>query len=290
LNLLQAAFFGVLQGATEFLPVSSSGHLVLVPCLLGLPSPSLAFDAVVHCGTAVAVVVYFRSQWVSMSMDSLRWIRGIITSRSVETAAGPAEFSDGRVYGTDVGSWGVHLVSNICFATVPAALIGWRFDDFFEKMFGQPRSAALFLLVTAIVLVVSERWAKRDRTLWALTWGGAACVGLAQAFAILPGISRSGATMAAGLLWGLREEDAARFSFLVATPTILGAGLLKLGNLAAVGDLSGQLSVLIVGVLTAGVVGWVCIDSLMRYLQRRRLSPFAAYCAAVGLLGILCCR
>jgi undecaprenyl-diphosphatase len=150
-------------------------------------------------------------------------------------------------------------------------------------MFDRPAAAAVFLLVTAGILAASERFGRRERDLDALTWPDALLVGFAQALAIFPGISRSGATIAAGLSRGLRREPAARFSFLLATPVILGAGLLKVVDLAQMGGLAAQVPSLAVGFVAAGVVGLGCIHFLLRYLQRHRLYPFAIYCAIVGV-------
>lgn len=250
MSLFRAFLLGVLQGATEFLPVSSSGHLVLVPWLLGWDSPSLAFDAVVHWGTALAVVVYFWRDWVSLVKE--------------------------------IRFFPKNLISLILLGTIPAALAGYFLEDFFEGMFGRPVAAAAFLLVTAALLTASERLGRRERDLHTLTWLDALLVGLAQALAILPGISRSGSTIAAGLARGLRREEAARFSFLLATPIILGAGLLKIVDLVKMGGLAAQVPTLVVGFAAASLVGLGCIHFLMGYLQRRRLYPFAVYCAVVG--------
>jgi undecaprenyl-diphosphatase len=262
-NILQALLLGILQGATEFLPVSSSGHLVLVPWLVGWESPGLAFDAVVHWGTALAVVAYFWRDWVSIVSAALLTLRRL------------REPSQGSL------AWLILL------GTLPAALIGYLLEDFFEAMFARPAAAAAFLLVTAAFLTASELLGRRERDLDTLTWPDALFVGLAQALAIFPGISRSGTTIAAGLARGLRRESAARFSFLLATPIILGAGLFKIVGLAQVGSLAAQAPTLVIGFLAAGVVGFGCIHFLLRYLQHRRLYPFAVYCAAVGVACLL---
>ncbi len=257
MSLFRAFLLGVLQGATEFLPVSSSGHLVLAPWLLGWDSPGLAFDAVVHWGTALAVVVYFWRDWVKIIGEAVKSI-------NLKSEA-----------------WLILL------GTIPAALAGYLLEDFFEGMFGRPVAAAAFLLVTAALLTASERLGRRERDLDTLTWLDALLVGLAQALAILPGISRSGSTIAAGLARGLRREEAARFSFLLATPIILGAGLLKIVDLAQTGGLAAQFPALVVGFAAASLVGFGCIHFLMGYLQRRRLYPFAVYCAVVGGVCLL---
>jgi undecaprenyl-diphosphatase len=264
MDILQAFLLGVLQGATEFFPVSSSGHLVLVPWLLGWTSPSLAFDTVVHWGTALAVVAYFWRDWLSLIGAAFHSLR----HRSL---ADPQ----------------ARLFWLILLGTIPAVLAGWRLEDFFTRMFARPVAAAAFLLVTAALLTASERLSHGKRDLNPMAWPDALVVGLAQALAIFPGISRSGATIAAGLARGLKRGSSARFSFLLATPIILSAGLLQVVDLAQNGDLAAQAPALAVGFVSAGVVGFGCIRFLLRYLQRRRLYPFAIYCAAMGIACLL---
>jgi len=263
MTLLQALILGLLQGATEFLPVSSSGHLVLIPWLLGWPTPGLAFDALVHWGTAAAVVGYFRREWSALL-------------RAAATAVRRRSLADPQA----------RLLALLIVGTLPGALAGWLLEDFFEGMFARPVAAAAFLLVTAAILVLSERFAHQERGLKDLSWPDALFVGSAQAVAILPGISRSGATIATGMGRGLRREPAARFSFLLATPIILGAGLLQVVDLVQAGSLAAQFPVLGIGFLSALLSGLVCIHFLLRYLQRRPLYPFALYCAVLGIAGL----
>jgi undecaprenyl-diphosphatase len=267
-NLFQAFLLGILQGATEFLPVSSSGHLVLVPWLLGWPASDLAFDAVVHWGTAVAVIAYFWRDWVAL-------VGAAIKSANRQIGKSANLTSEAR------------RVWLILLGTVPAVLIGYLLEDFFEEMFARPIAAAGFLLITAALLAASERMGRRQRDLDMLNWLDALLIGLAQALAILPGISRSGSTIAAGLARGLRRESAARFSFLLAAPIILGAGLLKVADLAQAGGLAAQAPVLVTGFASAGVVGFGCIHFLLRYLQRRPLYPFAIYCTTGSIVCLL---
>ena len=269
MNLLQALVLGVLQGTTEFLPVSSSGHLVLVPWLLGWPPSGLAFDTMVHWGTAVAVVIYFWRDWVTL----------------VRAAFGAASHTiECWLHGTPASQLpaDARLAGLVLLGTVPAAIAGYLLDDFFERMFARPAAAAAFLLVTAILLALSEWLSRRQRDLDSLTWLDGLLIGLAQALAILPGISRSGATIAAGLARGIKRQPAARFSFLLATPIILGAGGLKLIDLLQAGTMAAQAPTLVVGFVGACVVGLGCIHFLLRYLQRGRLYPFAIYCAVAG--------
>ena len=292
MTIAQALLLGVLQGATEFLPISSSGHLVLVPWLLGWPAPGLAFDAVVHWGTALAIIIYFWRDWVALFLAALRFL-GAALGR-LRTSLSPGQLpvredvsGPGGPHAGSQASVAARQAWFILLGTLPAGFIGYLLEDFFENMFSRPAAAAVFLLVTAALLVASERYGRRERDLDTLTWPDAVLIGLAQALAILPGISRSGSTIAAGLARGLRRTAAARFSFLLATPIVLGAGVFKVLDLVQAGGLSAQVPALEVGDLVAGVVALGCIHFLMRYLQSRRLYPFAVYCAGAGVACLL---
>lgn len=269
---LRALFLGLLQGATEFLPISSSGHLVLIPWLLGWPIPSLPFDAMAHWGTLVAVIAYFWRDWAALLRGAWEGFR----TRSLHDPA-------------------THLLLLIIVGTVPGALAGALLEDFFERMFARPAAAAGFLLLTAAILTLAERgWARRSpnsdgapRPLSAISWLDALTVGVAQALAILPGVSRSGATIAAGLGRGLEREAAARFSFLLSAPVILGAGALQLVQLADTGTPVEEVPFLLIGFLTALVSGLAAIHFLLAYVRRRSLYPFALYCVLLGILGLI---
>jgi undecaprenyl-diphosphatase len=262
MSILQAILLGIVQGATEFIPVSSSGHLVLVPWLLCWESPGLVFDAVVHWGTLLAVLAYFWRDWRELVTA---WIGGLFRWDWHHPAA--------------------RLMWLIILGSIPAAVIGYLFESAFESLFGEPVWVSVFLLVTAALLTLSERFGRCTRGVGDMRWPDALVVGLGQAAAIAPGISRSGATMATGLLRGMRRSDAARFSFLLATPIIFGAGLFKLLDLFSSSDLTAQVPALFAGFGAAAISGFLCIAFLLRYLQRGRLYPFALYCA---LLGVLC--
>lgn len=278
MSLLQAVLLGAVQGATEFLPVSSSGHLVLVPWLLRWRSPGLAFDAVVHWGTALAVIAYFWKEWVALVRAAVLSLGGVLPQsiRSSEHIA-----SEGEGSRRDVLAWLIVL------GTVPGVLIGYFLEDFFESVFARPAAAAGFLLVTAVLLAISEHLGRRERDLDDLRWPDALVVGFGQALAIFPGISRSGATIAAGLAQGMKRAPAARFSFLLGTPIVLGAGLLKVVELMRTDQWITQVPALIAGFAASAVVGFICVHVLLRYLQRRRLYPFAVYCALFGVFSLL---
>ncbi len=273
MNLFQSFILGLVQGLTEFIPVSSSAHLVLVPWAAGWPNPGLAFDTMLHWGTLLAVVGYFWRDWVAI----IRGFFGSLLRRGPISAVAGGRLADpaARL------AWGIILGS------IPAAALGYLFKDFFEGLFSSPLAVGGFLLVTALILALSERLGRRTRPLAQLQPPDAVLIGLAQAAAIAPGISRSGATIAAGLGRGLKRDDAARFSFLLGTPAILGAGLLQLPDMFGNAGLQAELPVLAVGLLTAAVTGYLCIKFLLNYLRRGRLYVFAAYCGVVGIAVLL---
>ena len=289
MNLFQGIVLGVLQGATEFIPVSSSGHLTLLPWLLGWqfdPTLKFAFDVLAHWGTLVAVVaVLWRDLW-DLLRGGLRTLGGL-DLRGIDAAADL--LARVRTWGAGLGGRigaDIHgrLAWLIVLGSVPAALIGYVLEDFFEMLFGTPRLVSLLLIVTAWLLAFSEWRGRKGRELSSLRWLDALIIGLGQALAIAPGISRSGATMASGLMRGVKRDAAARFSFLLSTPVIVGAGLWQLKDLVTSSGWTGQLVPLLVGFAASAISGYLCIRFLLNYLQRGRLYVFAAYCAVVGIV------
>lgn len=264
MGLTQALILGVLQGATEFVPISSSGHLVIVPWLLGWGQPSLLFDTTVHWGTLLAVVVYFRRDLWELFTAWLKTIR----ERSLADPKG-------------------RLAWLLLLGNIPAGLMGLFLKDFFESLFADPLSTARFLLVTGTILALSEWMGKRNREVESMGWVDALAIGVAQGAAILPGISRSGATIAAGLWFGMGREAAARFSFLLSVPIVFAAGMLKLKDAFEVGFVPGEGWTLALGFLAAAVSGYLCIHYLLEFLRRRSLYVFAVYCWLAGLFAII---
>ncbi|HIC94405.1 MAG TPA: undecaprenyl-diphosphatase UppP [Anaerolineae bacterium] len=264
MNAFQAFILGLVQGATEFLPISSSAHLVLVPWLLGWPEPGLAFDAMVHWGTLAAVVVFF---WRDLLALARGWGRSLATRCLSDPEA--------------------RLAWLILVGTIPGVVAGLLWEDFFEGLFGSPAKVAGLLLVTGGILAASERLGRRRRRMVDLNFLDSLLIGVAQACAIAPGISRSGATIAMGLWQGLQREAAARYSFLLATPLILGAGLFQLKALFQAGSAAAQLGPLFFGFLAAALSGYFCIKSLLAYLQGGKLYAFAIYCWAAGVACLL---
>jgi len=264
MNLIQALVLGLLQGATEFLPVSSSGHLVLVPWLLGWSAPPLLYDIVVHLGTLLAVVVHFGQDIVAV----LRGLLVLVRTRRAESV-------DARL------AW--HLI----LSAIPGAILGYFLEDLFEHLFSAPLTVSLLLCVTAALLLISEHLGRRERDVDSIRPLDALTMGLAQGLAIAPGISRSGATMAAGLLRGLDRTSAARFSFLMSVPIILGAGAYQMLKLFQGGSLPASAGLLLAGFSAAAISGYVAIRWMLNLIRTHSLRPFAYYCLAAAALGIV---
>jgi len=260
MDIIQAVVLGVVQGATEFIPISSSAHLVLVPWMLGWQDPGLAFDAVLHLGTLLAVLAVFWHDFVSLAAA---WLQSVAT-REVN---GP----QARL------AWWIFL------GTIPAALMGLLWEEQFEALFHSPLHVSVLLLLTGLWLACTDHFGRGHRRAHEIRWWQSLLIGLAQGCAIAPGISRSGATIGSGLLLGMERDEAARFSFLLSTPIIAGAGLLQVRKLLGMPGLDARLLPLLLGFVTASVSGYVCIRFLLAYLRQHRLTVFAVYCWVVGL-------
>lgn len=263
MSLLEAIILGIVQGATEFLPISSSGHSYLVPALFGLREPSLQEVAIAHLGTLLAVIVYFFRDIVAIVQGVLQ---GLIKRKP---------------FGNDQARLGWYIVAG----SIPAAVIGLLFEDQFDQVFGTARFAAGFLIVTATLLILGERMLSGKKSIQDMSWADAIIIGLFQMVALFPGVSRSGSTIVGGLWRGLSRELAARYSFLMSIPVILGAGLLGIFDLVGSGNFDlGTLAVLF---FSSFGVGLACIHYLLRWLRNRNLYPFAIYCALFGLLFLI---
>lgn len=259
MSALHAIVLGAVQGLTEFIPISSSGHLVLVPEALGWDQSGLAFDVMLHVASLVALVGYFRKDLASLA-------RGLLAGEPDSRRLGLLLF----------------------IGTIPAAIAGIAFEDYFEESFTDAKASALQLLMTAAILVGAESILRyhrarneRLRSIADLGVKDATVIGIAQAISILPGISRSGSTIAAGLGLKMERDDAARFAFLLAIPALFGAALVKVPDLGST-DLSAGAAV--GGFLASLVTSYIAIAGLIRYLRSRTLYPFAVYCVVAGLV------
>lgn len=265
MTIIEAIILGIIQGATEFLPISSSGHLLLVPALFNISEPDLNTTAIAHLGTLLAVLIYFRRDIWQIIIAVLN---GLYQRRPFED---------------DMSRLGWQILAG----TIPAALAGLLFEETFDRIFGNPTIAAIALFGTAALLIVGERLHSGVKPLKELSWTDAVIIGLFQLIALLPGISRSGSTITGGLIRKLDRATAARFSFLLGIPAIAGAGLLALLDLLGSPDVSNQIPVLGVTFVVAAVVGYLCIAFLLSWLRRHRLYLFAIYCAAFGALYLI---
>jgi undecaprenyl-diphosphatase len=257
-TVTQALILGLIQGLSEFLPVSSSAHLTLAPWLLHWPDPGLAFDVALHVGTLVAVLTFFRAQWISL----IRAGWEIVVRRRVETEE-------------------QRRVIFLIIATIPGAIAGLALEKYAESTFRDPRLIAVVLIVMGIVLWLVDRAAPQDRPLGSMRWTDALMIGLAQMFAILPGVSRSGSTITAGRALRLTREGAAVFSFLMSMPIIAAASILKVPHVLRSEGVSLPL---VIGVLSSAVSGWLAITVLLRFVVRRSYGVFAIYRVALGLI------
>jgi undecaprenyl-diphosphatase len=249
LGWLESIVLGIVQGLTEFLPISSSGHLVVVPAIFGWKQPSLTFDLVLHLGTLLAVIFAFRRElWILLL----------------------AVF--GR--GDDV-SGSRQLIWLLLIASIPAAIAGLALGNFFEDRFDDPFTTCFELLATAVILLIAEYLIRRGEGHEPVDTPRAGAIGVAQAVAILPGISRSGATIATGLVARVSREEATRFSFLLAIPAIAGAVATRVPDVV-----DGKFKItgpVIAGFFAAMIVGWLSIEWLLRYVRTHSFVPFAIY-------------
>ena len=253
----------MVQGLTEFLPVSSSAHLVFFQSVLGLKEPQVFFDVVLHLGTLLAVIAFFRNEIVRMVRDLPKGFKGR----------------------TEVpGS--TKLLFWIILASIPTGLIGFLLKDWFESLFSQPKTVGVMLLITGLALWLTRYRKGEGRALERMRWMDALVIGMAQGVAIIPGISRSGATISSGLFLGLERELSGRFSFLLSVPAILGATLLEFQKIESPSEIWAYLA----GATVAFGVGLVALKVLMKIVRSGTLFKFAYYCWAMGMVMIVAAR
>ena len=260
MNILHALVLGLVQGLGEFLPISSSAHLVIVPWLFNWPDPGLGFDVALHWGTLLGVLAYFRE-------DIVRLVRGFWRSLLPST----------RDFGGDVHQ---RLAWLLLVASIPGAVIGKLLEEKAATVFRNPLLIALTLSGFGLVLLAADRWGRRTRQIDGITWRDALAIGFSQALAIIPGVSRSGSTIAAGLGLGLARADAARFSFLMSIPIIFGAGLVKIRHFGD-GVTHAELAI---GVIASAIAGFLAIRFLLRYVAGGDYRIFVWYRLAFAAL------
>lgn len=268
MDVIQAIILGIVQGLTEFLPVSSSAHLVFFQNILGT-GPSVAFDTVLHLGTLVAVVSFFWRDILSMIKALVSSILDLFRGKFLE---GVKE----DVY--------KRLVWLLVVGTIPAGVMGIAFKSEFEALFTSILAVGFFLLITGVLLWMSEHYKQGNKEVKEVSFKNALAIGIFQGFAIAPGISRSGSTIAAGLFSGLNRELAARYSFLLSIPAILGAALVQVKDITT---LDMTLTALIAGFIAAVVFGYLAIKLLLKIIKDWKLNVFAYYCWIVGIASII---
>jgi len=280
ISYLQALILGALQGLSEPFPISSLGHAVLLPKLLGWDIHQnddyfLTFLVATHCATALVLFLFFLDDWKRIWFGFVRSVKGRSTPRDLDA----------------------RLAWVIIIGTIPAGILGIALEHKLRSLFASPTSAAIFLTINGLLLLAVERFRRRpprpgdgegdgDERIAKLGFRQALGIGAAQALALIPGISRSGVTMGGGLLAGLSNEDAARYAFLLATPVIAAAGLLKLPELfGSAGD--GVRGQALVGAIAAAITTWAAVKFLLKYFETSRLTPFGYYCVGAGIFCLI---
>ncbi|UCF30138.1 MAG: undecaprenyl-diphosphate phosphatase [bacterium] len=254
-DVINAFLLGVLQGLTEFLPVSSSGHLVIVRSLMPeFVAPPEIFDVLLHGGTLIALGVYFKRDLAGITSDIVHRQRR-----------------------------GLHLPLMLFVASIPVGVVGFFWADTVTPLFSSPRVASFGLIGTSVLLASAARFGRGERTMGQMQLWQAFAVGCFQAFAVIPGVSRSGATISLALILGFSGTESARFSFLLSIPAILGIVAVRVAGLGG----SGMIGIYLVGAIAAAVSGWLSIALLMRVLLKRRLLPFTLYCFALGSFSLV---
>jgi len=256
---LQAVILGIIQGLTEFLPISSSAHLLLVPWIFGWHHLGLEFDVALHIGTLLAVLIYFRRDFYQLTLDLFRSL-----ARSSPGHPGAP--------GNSILAWAIVI------GTIPAIVVGGLFGAPIERIFRSPVVTVITLSVFGLFLLLADRYGRRDREVGSVGLREGLLIGCAQAMALIPGVSRSGVTITAALLLGLARPDSARFSFLLAGPVVLLAGLKAVFDLWMAGGLERDLVIpFTIGIIVSFVTGLLCIRYFLRFLQKRDFLPFAVY-------------
>ena len=271
MTLYQAIILAVLQGLTEFLPVSSSAHLILIPKLLHWPDQGLSFDVALHAGTLVAVLLYFLRDWIELTLAGLGF--------NYPPRAGAVQVIHNR-----------RMFWYLVAATIPGAIVGFLFEKQIEEKLRDPKPIAIAMILVALLMWYAEYVSKLDRGMEDVSFIDSILIGTAQALALFPGVSRSGITITTGLFRGLTREAAARFSFLLSTPIIAGAAakeLPKLIKLHHAGQLDIPVSTLAIAVVVSAIVGYLVIAFFLRYLQTQTLKIFIYYRIVFGIVVLV---
>jgi len=267
----KAIVLGVVQGLTEFLPVSSSGHLVIFQNLFNLKEPEVLFDVSVHMGTLIAVIIFFRKDLHFMISSVFRFFHDTLKKRV--PIADTLQDND------------LKLVLLIILGTIPTAILGLLFHKIVDRIFSSVVLVGLMLIVTGTLLIITVRLKEESKSIQHFSIKDALIIGLMQGISILPGISRSGSTIAVGLFLGLEREISARFSFLLSIPAIIGATILEFKDISTYP--SAQINSMLIGAFTSCLVGYCALGSLLFIVKKGRLHYFAPYCFAAGIFALI---
>jgi undecaprenyl-diphosphatase len=264
LNFMQAIVLGILQGLGEFLPISSTAHLILAPYFFGWPDPGLSFDVALHVGTLIAVVAFFWHDWLDIFKSASNSV--FHTNYKLKTT-----------------NYKPNVLWLLVVASVPGAIFGFLFETQAEHAFRNPLLIAFTLSVVGLILYLADKYAAHKKDINNISIKDSIVIGLSQAIAIIPGVSRSGATMTAGLSLGLSREQAARFSFLLSTPIIFGAAILKVPHLFRAGI---TLPILF-GIIASAISGYFAIKYMLRFIQKVGYKPFFWYRLALAIIIVI---
>lgn len=283
MSLFHALLLGLIQGLTEFIPVSSTAHLLIGQTLLGLPADNAMFSflVIVQWGTLVSLFVFYWQDLLKIARAVIEFLFSLIKKRDPSTSLHSTSLRESLTPDALLGLY-------ILLATLPALAAGYLLKDAVEALFRQPLlQAATRLFAAAILLTLAETLSRKNRQLEAMTWLDALVIGVFQVLAVFPGASRSGTTISGAMLRGFDRPSAARFAFLMSVPVMLAAGAYELLDVLQMPNLTAFLLPLAVGFLSAAVVGWLAIRWLIGYLSKRSLYAFAVYCAVVGSISLL---
>jgi undecaprenyl-diphosphatase len=267
MSIIQAVILGIVQGLTEFIPISSSGHLVIIRDVFNWEDPGLFFDVTLHLATLLAIIVYFRKEWLRL----IRMLPDFFRSFSRRAALPLEEF----------------LLTKIIVAIIPAAIIGFFFEGLLEKYFRNVFVVAGWMIVMGILFIFVESVAQLHKRLNEMTVLDSLLIGIAQIFALIPGVSRSGVTISAALLRGVRRATAARFSFMMGAPLIFGAGVFELIKFLRDRELTESIWFFGIGFVASLIISYLAIKFLIRYLKKHSLFAFAYYLFALSIILIV---
>ena len=269
MDIFQSIILGIVQGLGEFLPISSTAHLILTPYLFGWQDPGLAFDVALHVGTLIAVLAYFYTDWVVICKKALNNLKQINQKNNYTL------YSDRSIV------YNQKLLWFLVLATIPGILAGYFLEEQAETVFRHPLLIALALAAAGFILYVADRKSKKTKDLGKITREDAIWIGVSQALAIIPGVSRSGVTITAGLMAGLDRVSAARFSFLLSTPVIFGAAALKIPHFIQ----NGITVPVVIGIMVSAISGYLAIKYLLKFVEKASYAVFFWY--RLGLAVII---